>query len=176
MKNEALRFADSDIFEGMVSFRAVIDGIGNQTTNRKIKRVIYDTKKASKLSGHLSYIRAMSYKHGFILEPAKDGEIESVAVGTSHGGIITYCTPRTLPALSADIIANNGFYIMLEGVEDPYNFGYALRSIYASGADGVILPEHNWMTAAGVVCRASAGASELMPLYTADAENTVKFF
>lgn len=54
---------------------------------------------------------------------------------------------------------------MLEGIEDPYNFDYALRSLYAAGADGIILSERNWMTAAGIVCRASAGASELIPLY-----------
>ena len=50
---------------------------------------------------------------------------------------------------------------------DPYNFGYALRSLYAAGVDGIILDERNWMTAAGVVARSSAGASELFPLFTA---------
>ena len=32
------------------------------------------------------------------------------------------------------------------------------------------------MTAAGVVCRASAGASELLPLYTSGPEEAVAFF
>ncbi|MGM9625986.1 MAG: 23S rRNA (guanosine(2251)-2'-O)-methyltransferase RlmB, partial [Eubacteriales bacterium] len=61
----------------------------------------------------------------------------------------------------------NGFCVMLDGIEDPYNFGYALRSLYAAGTDAVILPPRSWMTAAGVVCRASAGASERFPLYAA---------
>ena len=65
---------------------------------------------------------------------------------------------------------------MLEGIEDPYNFGYALRSLYALGVDGVILPERNWMTAAGVVARASAGASERFALYTATAEEAATVF
>ena len=56
---------------------------------------------------------------------------------------------------------------MIEGIEDPYNFGYALRSIYAAGADGIILSERNWLTAAGVVCRSSAGASERLNTYIA---------
>jgi len=55
---------------------------------------------------------------------------------------------------------------MIEGIEDPYNFGYALRSLYAAGADGVILGKRNWMSASGVVCRASAGASELIDVYS----------
>ena len=63
---------------------------------------------------------------------------------------------------------------MIEGIEDPYNFGYALRSLYACGCDGIILPERNWMSAAGVVCRSSAGASELFSIYKAsDASDAV---
>lgn len=55
---------------------------------------------------------------------------------------------------------------MIEGIEDPYNFGYAVRSVYAAGADGIVLPGRNWMSAAGVVCRSSAGASEKIDLFT----------
>ena len=66
--------------------------------------------------------------------------------------------------------------MLLEGIEDPYNFGYALRSIYASGADGVVLTPRNWMSAAGVVCRASAGASELLPLSVAEPLEAVDIF
>ena len=59
---------------------------------------------------------------------------------------------------------------MIEGIEDPYNFGYALRSIYASGVDGIVLSERNWLSAAGVVCRSSAGASERADIYIADTD------
>ena len=52
----------------------------------------------------------------------------------------------------------------------------ALRSLYAAGVDGIILGKRNWMSAAGVVCRASAGASELIPLYTAAATEGAKLF
>ncbi len=165
MKREESRFAESNIFEGMVSFRAIINGIENSITDRHIIKVIYDKEREKKLSGHLSYIKAMSYKHNFDIIPVTSAEIEEVAVGSSHGGIITYCTNRNFPALCVEDIIKDGFYVMLDGIEDPYNFGYALRSIYASGADGIILPERNWMSAAGVVCRASAGASEQLNIY-----------
>ena len=65
---------------------------------------------------------------------------------------------------------------MLDGIEDPYNFGYSLRSIYASGADGIILPPRNWLSASGVVARASAGASELLSLYVSEPAFAVDFF
>ena len=101
--------------------------------------------------------------------------IDSLAVGTSHGGIIAKCSDRTFNEYFPPI-TNTSFFVMLEGIEDPFNFGYALRSLYAFGADGIILPERNWMSAAGIVCRSSAGASELLDIYTVDCEKTVEYF
>ena len=65
---------------------------------------------------------------------------------------------------------------MLDGVEDPYNFGYSVRSIYASGADGIIIPPRNWMGVSGVVARSSAGTSELMDMKVSDATDAIDIF
>ena len=65
---------------------------------------------------------------------------------------------------------------MIQGIEDPYNFGYCLRSLYAMGCNGIILPERNWMSAAGVVARSSAGSSELFDIFTSDALVAAKTF
>ena len=60
------------------------------------------------------------------------------------------------------------FLALIEGIEDPFNFGMILRTLYAAGCDGVILPPRNWTSAAATVARASAGASEYLPLIIAD--------
>ena len=65
---------------------------------------------------------------------------------------------------------------MIEGIEDPYNFGYALRSLYAMGCNGIILSERNWMSAAGVVARSSAGASEQLLMYRSNASAAANYF
>ena len=65
---------------------------------------------------------------------------------------------------------------MLEGIEDPFNFGFAVRSAYAAGADAILLPERNWMSSAGTVCRASAGASEKIPMFTASDSEVIALF
>ena len=65
---------------------------------------------------------------------------------------------------------------MIQGIEDPYNFGYALRSLYAMGCSGIILAERNWMSASGVVARSSAGASEMFKIYRSDPLEAVKLF
>ncbi|HTR54329.1 MAG TPA: 23S rRNA (guanosine(2251)-2'-O)-methyltransferase RlmB, partial [Kofleriaceae bacterium] len=54
--------------------------------------------------------------------------------------------------------------VVLDGVEDPRNLGAILRSAYLLGAGGVIIPEHRAAQVTAVVAKASAGASELVPI------------
>jgi 23S rRNA (guanosine2251-2'-O)-methyltransferase len=54
--------------------------------------------------------------------------------------------------------------VALDGVEDPRNLGAILRSAYLLGAGGVIIPEHRAAQVTPVVAKASAGASELLPI------------
>ena len=169
MKKEESRFLDHTLMEGMISFRAVIKGMESGINTRRIEKVLFDGEKKKNLKGHLSYIRAKSYQHGVTVEEVTAEEFEALAIGTSHGGILTLTTDRILPSLT-EAPPKDGFYVLLNGIEDPYNFGYALRSLYAAGVDGVIVGKRNWMSAAGVVCRSSAGASEEMPIYVAEKE------
>jgi len=168
MIKENTRFAPSTVFEGMTSLRAVLEAAENKQSDRRILRVLYDRTRERAKEKELSYIRRMGERLHFPVLPVETAEIDALATGTSHGGILAECSERTIPALSEAHLPGRGFAVMLEGIEDPYNFGYALRTVYAAGADAVILTPRNWMSAAGVVCRASAGASELLPLYTAN--------
>ena len=178
MQKEELKFQDSTVFEGMTSIRAIIRGIDSGVNKRAIKKILFDKDKIKKISKEIGYFRAVSDKYGFSIEETTSAEIEKLAVGSSHGGILAIATDREIPLLTADTqLVENGFYAMLEGIEDPYNFGYALRSLYACGCDGILLPERNWMSAAGVVCRSSAGASEMFSVYkTSDIADSVEVF
>ena len=169
MIKENERFKDSCVFEGMTSIRAILKGIDKGTNSRKLITVYVDKNKIRKNAKTIGYLKAVSDKYGFSVEEATSECIEELAIGSSHGGIIAVATDRDFPSLSKDTsLSENGFYAMIEGIEDPYNFGYAIRSLYACGCDGIVLPERNWMSAAGVVCRSSAGASEMLDVYKAD--------
>ena len=174
MNKEIDKFRASSLFEGMTSIRAVLRAQELGISDRKIKEILFDKNITKGHLKELHYLEAIAPARGFTLRALEHEEIEALAVGHTHGGILADCTDRTLPELSVAIddgcISSRGFYVMLDGIEDPYNFGYALRSIYAAGADGIVLPRRNWLTAAGVVARASAGASELLPMLTADAD------
>lgn len=168
MRKESLKMINSIVFEGMTSIRAILRSIDLGTNQRRIEKILYDTTKIKKISKELGYLKAVSEKYGYEVVESNSSDLEELVLGTSHGGIVALCTERKLPTLTKEDIKPNGFYAMIEGIEDPYNFGYALRSLYACGCDGIILGERNWMSAGGVVCRSSAGASELFKIYLSD--------
>jgi len=174
MKKEAQKQQPSNLFEGMVSVRAVLEAAENGFNDRKILTICYAKENLKRREKEYRFLCARGKALGFPVILCDAAEIEKTALGTTHGGVLAKCSERTLPRL--ETVEKNGFYMMLEGIEDPYNFGYALRSLYAAGVDGVILPPRNWMSAAGVVCRASAGASEKLPLYLCDTADSLSLF
>ena len=166
MIKEETRFASSTVFEGMTSIRALIDNLKDNVENaRKIEKILFSSSKVKSKEKDFWYLKKMSELFGFELKTVSDEEINEITVGASHGGIVAICGERAYQKITNDKIIKDGFYVMIEGIEDPYNFGYALRSIYAAGADGIILSERNWLSAAGVVCRSSAGASERLNIF-----------
>lgn len=93
-----------------------------------------------------------------------DKEAFSALVGSgSAGGIAAEVGERRFSPPEELLQKRNGYFTVLDGIEDPFNFGYALRALYAAGVDGVFLPERNFFTASEAVVRSSAGASELLP-------------
>ena len=176
MQKEEKKFISSDLMEGMTSISALIKSIENNTNDRRILRVLFDREKLKPKSSEYRFLQSRSKSLCFELMLCDRSEIDNITVGNTHGGIVAECTPRTIPRLSAESIRDNGVYFIMEGIEDPYNFGYAIRSLYASGADGIIMGERNWMGAAGVVARSSAGTSELIELYVSDPLDAVNIF
>jgi len=173
---EREKLENSNLFEGIVSFRTVVATILNNKSQRKILKVFYDIEKAKKKPKEFSFIKAKSYELKFEIELVESDVINELTLGNNHGGLAFICLDRTYLPLEEKYIENNGFYVVLDGIEDPYNFGYSLRSLYAAGVNGIIVPERNWLSVAGIVCRASAGASEMIPVYVDKNGDLVKLF
>lgn len=167
---------DQIYLEGMTSISALIGGIRSGVNRRRILEVFVDEQKMRAKAKELGFLRAVCSELGFSVTLTNAQTIDDMTNGTTHGGIVASCTERPIAqlrdALEHDAVWRkpDGFFAILEGIEDPYNFGYALRSLYASGADGVILSPRNWMSAASVVARSSAGASELLPMAECESE------
>ena len=177
MQKEELKFKDSTVFEGMTSIRAILRGIDAGVNDRRIVKVLFDKEKIKKISKDVGYLKAVSEKYGYSVIETDGRELEKLTLGNSHGGLVALTESRTLPYLTdTSPIIKDGFYVMIEGIEDPYNFGYSLRSLYAMGCFGIILTERNWMSAAGVVARSSAGASEMFTIYRSSPVECVRTF
>lgn len=176
MQKEFEKFTESDIMEGMPSISAVIKSIKKASTDRKIISVFIDKNKLKSKQKEISFLKHQAEALNFIIEFVDADVIEEHTIGNSHGGIIAFCTKKSIPLLSASSILRDGVYFMLDGVEDPYNFGYSVRSIYASGANGIVVSERNWMGASGVVARSSAGTSELIDIQIATPVDAIDIF
>ena len=177
MQKEDIKFLDSTVFEGMTSIRAIIKANEAGFNDRKIEKILFDKEKLNKIHKEIGYLKAISAKMGFEVVESDTSALDEITLGASHGGIVAITGDRTLPCLTDETeIESEGFYAMIQGIEDPYNFGYSLRSLYATGCSGIILPPRNWMSAAGVVARSSAGASEMFKIYKADPLEAAKFF
>ncbi len=179
MHKEAEKFSTASVFEGMTSIRSLLSAMvaNSPRNNRRIVKILYAEERLKKIGKEVAYLRHRAEEYGFSLLPAPEDEINALTVGNTHGGLVAFCTERDIPELTAlPSPLPNGFYCMIEGIEDPYNFGYALRSLYAVGVDGIVLPKRNWMNAAGVVARASAGASEELSLFSAEPTAAASYF
>lgn len=176
IKKETEKFSKSNIFEGMSSISALIKGIESGVNDRRIVRVLFDQTKVKSKYAELRFLKSKADALGFTVQAVDPALLNEMTIGNTHGGIIAECSERTIPSLSKDLIEDHGVYFMLEGVEDPYNFGYAIRSLYAAGVSGVILSPRNWMGVAGVVARSSAGTSELIHMYVATPTDAIQLF
>lgn len=177
MIKETTKFESSCLFEGMTSIRAVIAGIDSGVSDRRIERILFDKARMPKIAKEIGYFKAVSQKYGFEIVEATADELDKITLGSSHGGICAYCSERTYKPLDTEYKNLSGsFFAMIEGIEDPYNFGYCLRSLYACGCDGIIVPMRNWFSASGVVCRSSAGASERFNIYMSETLDCIRLF
>lgn len=130
------------------------------------------------------YVRRGKWKRGIVklMETAERASIPvnivsddffaEHASGKSHGGVIAKVGLRRFQD-GIDLLGgeSNPLVVMLDGIEDPYNFGQAVRSLYAAGVCGLVVRPRNWFTASNIIARASAGTSELIP--TAIMETTL---
>jgi len=119
--------------------------------NYKIKRIIVHAKR-----------------NNIPVSVCERSVIDENAEGKTHGGILASVGERKMLTAEEIFKKENGFVFMLCGIEDPFNFGYAIRSLYACGATGMIVSKRSWLSAAGTVIRASAGTSELIDCAISD--------
>ncbi|MBA3913430.1 MAG: 23S rRNA (guanosine(2251)-2'-O)-methyltransferase RlmB [Acidobacteriales bacterium] len=94
-------------------------------------------------------------------------ELDRMAGNGSHQGVVAVTSAKQYIDLEDVVTAKRSTHsliVVLDGIEDPHNLGAILRTADAAGANGVVIPERRAAGVTGAVAKASAGASEYLPV------------
>lgn len=94
-------------------------------------------------------------------------QLDRIANTAAHQGVVATVTAKPYSDLEDVLAAKRSgfnFVVVLDGVEDPHNLGALIRTADAAGADGIVIPERRAAGVTGTVAKASAGASEHLPI------------
>ena len=157
MKRDEEKRGDSCFAEGAVSILSVL-----KNDSRAVNDILVlpDIKRDEK---NIIKLFSLAKKKKIPIHISNREFFDSVTTGHTHGGVIASVGERKMKSPREVFKEGNGFVFMLCGIEDPFNFGCAVRSFFAAGAGGMILTPRNWLSAAGVTLRSSAGTTEGIP-------------
>ena len=151
--------------EGKICVEAAL-----KARQRKISLIII---RSGLHAGQIQPILDEAEQQNISIKYASGAELDAMAHGKTHGGIIALATPK--PPLSWEVVLERIKYqtrspglLLLEGIDDSQNFGFTLRSAEAMGIDAVLLKKHLWDFDGAAVSRASSGAFERMPIALLD--------
>lgn len=152
---------DTVVLEGLISILAALAAR---------RRVVQHILLRQDARGHaIARIEVLAAAQRVPVRRVPEEVLARYARGHLHGGILALTGPRGYDDL-AMLTAQSPlpFLVMLDGLEDPYNFGHTLRALYAAGVDGVVIRPRLWGGAEGTILRASAGAFDSLPLARAE--------
>lgn len=142
------------IISGKIAIKAVLN-----LKKRKIKKIIFYNHKYDKDLNYILYLAKMEK-----IEIIKINKEDKDNYPMQNNKIIAYCEVRSFDQF--DYKADFG--AILVGIEDPYNLGQCMRSLYAFGCKNVLIDKTNFNLYDATVLKSSAGASEYLNLVLID--------
>lgn len=152
------------IFEGSISCKALLE---NQ--ERECIGLYINKKKKTK---DFQYIRYLAHTRNIPIYEVERETIDSMSQGKTHGGILLNAMVKEKHFLTTDTPLS-GYCAYIDGLEDPYNLGSVLRTLYASGCNTLLLPERDWSMSEQIILKASAGAYEKLPILWIQDDDTL---
>lgn len=136
------------IIEGSISVKAAI--LNNK---REIEVVYIDKEKKTK---DFNYIRKTCRNNNIEIKESTREELTELASGKTFGGILAKVSERK----NDEFDDTNIFY--LDGIEDPFNLGYCMRTLYAFGFKNVLLSSRDYTNMQAQLLKSSAGAYDML--------------
>jgi 23S rRNA (guanosine2251-2'-O)-methyltransferase len=102
------------------------------------------------------------------IEEVSPQRLGNLAQDRHHQGVVLRCGPLPHPAIEtlADQLVKGprSLLVALDQIQDPQNTGAIIRTAAFLGADAIITLRHHSAPLNSTVCKASAGAMEIMPI------------
>ena len=113
----------------------------------------------------LGEITAAARAKGINVQTTDRRKLDAMTQNGMHQGVVAYCSPIVFSEVSdilriAEARKEKPFVVILDQITDPHNAGAIIRSAYAAGAHGIIIPKRRSASVNSTVYRASAGSIE----------------
>lgn len=147
------------IFEGAISCKAILNN------NNRVINTLYI--REGKNDRNSRYIIRLAEKRNIEVKYLDKEEIDNLASGFTHGGILLDAEGRNFSTVN-EILEKKNFIVVIDGIEDPYNLGYAMRSLYAFGANAFLISNRRLSESESSILKSSAGAYEELKIAKSD--------
>jgi 23S rRNA (guanosine2251-2'-O)-methyltransferase len=110
--------------------------------------------------------RGAAARLGSSIKIERHDVLEKLARTSEHQGYLAKMGP--FPYTTAEELLSRAplrpLYLVLDSIQDPYNFGAMLRSAGGFGADGIFIGTHRQVPVTSMVARSSAGLVNRLPI------------
>lgn len=117
--------------------------------------------------GKVEELKQLAQEHSVPVKWVPKQKLDTMSDDGVHQGMVLAITPYeylSLPELLEKTEKPEPFFLILDNLEDPHNFGSILRTADAAGVDGIIIPKHRAVGITPVVVKTSTGAVEHVPV------------
>lgn len=148
---------DDIIFGKNAITEALISG------EREINKILIS--KSIHSDAKIEKIKTLARERGIIFQFVAKEKFQPYAE-FNHQGVIAQISPLKYADLDEFLEQNhqNSSVVILDGVEDPHNFGAIIRSCVCAGVSGIIIPSRRNVQVNFVVEKTSAGAINHIPI------------
>lgn len=117
----------------------------------------------------LKEVASLAKKKGVIVNQVPKAKLDLLADGQNHQGVVLAVAAYEYASLDdlfakAQAKAEDPFFIILDGIEDPHNLGSIMRTADAAGVHGIIIPKRRAVQLTSTVAKTSTGAIEYVPV------------
>lgn len=134
---------------------------------QRVRRMLLSSSRDA--AARLQELRVLAEQAGIAVVDADDSQLDRLADGERHQGVIVELAPRAGDPETqlAEALESLGevppLLLVLDGITDPHNLGACLRSAAAVGVHAVIAPADRAAGLNATVRKVACGAAEIVP-------------